>query len=170
MPTVVLFREMEAPSKNAWADRNRSVFPVSEIIQERLRATFGEAFRDAMARQRAFDVADELGRDVVLVRAFMTDVTTGVPPNLAGNNVVSVRWIWEAYLTVELRDSMSDELLVRIRNRERVDGPVDADMVWGLAPQIMRRWTNRMAGRLDELSAFYPSRLWRLQERALQER
>jgi len=169
MPTVVLFREMDKPSQNAWADRNRSVFPVSETMQRRLRATFGESFNDAMKAQRSYDVGRELGRDVVLVRAYMTDVTTGVPLSLAGSNVVSVRWIWEANLTVELRDSMSNELLARLRSRERVDGPVDADRIWGLAPQIMRRWSMRMIAQLDELSDFYPSRLYRLHERTTQQ-
>lgn len=166
MPTVITFRDVPEPSKNAWADRNRSVFPVNEIMQERLRETFGQSFHEAMELQRDFDIANELGRDVVLVRAYMTDVATGVPPQLAGNNVISVRWIWEAYLTVELRDSMSDQLLARIRTRERVDGPIDADRVYAIAPQIMRRWSNRVVGELDQLSDFYPSRLYRLHERA----
>lgn len=169
MPTAVFFREMKEPSKNAWADRNRTVFPVGEIMQRRLRETFGKSFHDAMQTQRSYDVGREIGRDVVLVQAYMTDVTTGVPPQLAGNNVISVRWIWEANLTLELRDSMSNEILARIRSRERIDGPVDADRIWGLAPQITRRWSNRMVAQLDELSDFYPSRLYRLHERATEQ-
>jgi hypothetical protein len=168
MPTVVLFREMGKPSKNAWASRTRTVFPVSEILQRRLRETFGESFHGAMEKQRSYEVGREVGRDVVLVQAYLTDVTTGVPPEFAGNNVATVRWIWEANLIVELRDSMSNQILARIRDRERVDGPVDADRVWGLAPQITRQWSQRMVERLDELADFYPSRLWRLQERARQ--
>jgi len=169
MPTIVLFRETSAPSHSAWADSSRSEFPVSELMQSRLRETFGQSFHDAMPVQRAYDVADELGRDVVLVQAYMTDVTTGLPPDLAGANVISIRWIWDATLVVELRDSMSNEILARLQNRVRVDGPVDADRVWSLAPQITRMWSREMVGHLDELSDLYPSRLYRLHENATEQ-
>ena len=144
MPTFTLFRELPQTSSNAWKDRSRSAFEVGENMKERLRVTFGEAFHDAMARQRDFEITDELGRNVILVQAYMSDVTTGVPPEYAGNNVISVRWIWEANLTIELRDSMTDQILARIRTRERVDGPVDADRVYSMAPHIMRRWSGRL--------------------------
>ncbi len=138
-------------------------------MKVRLQETFGEAFHEAMARQRDFEIADGLGRDVILVQAYMTDITTGVPPEYAGNDVLTVRWIWEANLTLELRDSMSNQILARIRARERVDGPVDADRVYSMAPQIMRRWSGRLIEQLDELSNFYPSRLYRMHERATQQ-
>lgn len=169
MPAVLLFREMGPASKNAWQDRTRTAFPVSEIMQERLRETFGRAFSEAMQRQRDFDLAEDVGRDVILVQAYMTEIATGVPPEFASNNVISVRWIWEALLTLEIRDSMSNQILARMRTRERVDGPVDADRVYALAPQLMQRWANRMVEQLNELSNFYPSRLYRLYERATQE-
>ena len=169
MPTIILFREMSAPSHSAWADSSRSEFPVSELMQARLRETFGQSFHDAMPIQRAYDVADQLGRDVVLVQAYMTDVTTGLPPDLAGANVASIRWIWDANLVLELRDSMNNEILARLQKRVRVEGPVDADRVWGLAPQVTRMWSREMIGHLDELSEFYPSRLYRLHERATEQ-
>jgi hypothetical protein len=169
MPTFTVFREIPQTSTNAWKDRSRSVFEVSENMQVRLRETFGEAFHEAMARQRDYEIADGLGRDVILVQAYMTDVTTGLPPEHAGNDVISIRWIWEANLTLELRDSMSNQILARIRARERVDGPVNADRLYSLAPQIMRRWSGRLLEQLDALSSFYPSRLYRMHERATQQ-
>ena len=166
MPTIVLSREMDPPSSSAWADSSRSVFPVSELMQDRLRETFGEAFHNAMSAQRSYEIADELGRDVLLVQAYLTDVATGLPPDLAGANVNAIRWAWEANLIVELRDSMSNEIIARLRNRNRIEGPVDADMLWGLAPQITRMWSRAMVGQLDELTDFYPSRLWRRYQQA----
>ena len=65
--------------------------------------------------------------------------------------------------------SHAEVRLARIRARERVDGPVDADRVYSMAPQIMRRWSGRLIEQLDELSNFYPSRLYRMQERATQQ-
>jgi hypothetical protein len=64
---------------------------------------------------------------------------------------------------------MSNQILARIRARERVDGPVNADRLYSLAPQIMRRWSGRLLEQLDALSSFYPSRLYRMHERATQQ-
>lgn len=165
MPTVILFREMHT-SHSAWADNNRSMFPVSEPMRDRLRETFGESFHEIMGGQRVYEVTDGVGRDVVLVHAYLTDVATGMPLDLAGSNVNMIRWVWEGNLIVELRDSMSDDVLFRAIERQRVEGPVDADTLWGLAPRVTRDWSRVMIGHIEDLATFYPSRLYRLQERA----
>jgi hypothetical protein len=135
-------------------------------MQQRLRQTFGESFHDAVSASRDFEIADRLGRDVVLVRGYVTDVATGLPPTMADTNVSSIRWVWEGNLVLELRDSMSDEVLLRILNRQRVDGPVDAERVWSLAPGITEQWSRFMMDQLATAFDFYPSRLQRMQERA----
>ncbi len=169
MPTLILFREIRT-SHSAWADSSRTMFPVSEIMQARLRETFGESFHATMDGQRVFEVADGVGRDVVLVHAYLTDVATGMPLDLAGSNVNTIRWVWEGNLIVELRDSMSDDVLFRAIDRQRVEGPVDADILWGLAPRVTQQWSRMMVEHIEDLSSFYPSRLYRLQERARAER
>ena len=166
MPTVVMYRDLRPPSHSSWADMNRSAFPLSEHMQKRLQESFGESFHEMMDGQRVFEVADALGRDVVLVRGYLTDVATGMPLDLAGSDVDVVRWAWEANLIIELRDSMTDDVLFRAADRQRIEGPLDPDTLFGLAPQVTRRWSRIMVDRLQELSTFYPSRLYRLQERA----
>lgn len=165
MPTVVLFREMSAPSRSSWADSHRSTFPVDEAMQERLRVTFGESFHEIMQDSRDYEPTESLGRNVVLIRGYLTDVATGLPPALAGTNVNTVRWIWEGNLTLEVRDSMSDTVLIRIINRQRVEGPVEAERIWSLAPQVTRMWSRSMSEQLSTIADFYPSRLRRLHER-----
>jgi len=169
MPTFILFREIRT-SSSAWADTSRSMFPVSELMQARLRETFGESFHEIMDGQRVYEISDDVGRDVVLVRAFVTDVATGLPLDLAGSNVNTIRWVWEGNLIIEIRDSMSDDVLFRAIDRQRVEGPVDADILWGLAPRVTRDWSRLMVAHIEELATFYPSRLYRLQERARGER
>jgi len=166
MPTVVLYRDLRPPSHSSWADMNRSEFPLSEHMQKRLQESFGESFHETMDGQRVFEVAKVLGRDVVLVRGYLTDVATGVPLDLAGSDVDVIRWAWEANLVLELRDSMTDDVLFRTVDRQRIEGPLDPDTLFGLAPQVTRSWSRVMVDRLQELSTFYPSRLFRLQERA----
>jgi hypothetical protein len=166
MPTIVLFREMSAPSHSSWADSSRTTFPVSEAMQKRLRETFGESFHQAMASSRDYEISDHLGRNVLLIQAYVTDLATGLPLELPGSNVSTIRWVWEGNLVLELRDSMSNDALVRILNRQRVEGPVEADRVWSLAPQVTRHWSKSMLDELSVLADFYPSRLQRMHEQA----
>jgi len=166
MPTIVLFRDLPAPLNSSWADSARTTFPVDEMMQERLRETFGESFHEAMSLSRDYEISDELGRDVVLVRGYLTDVATGVPPDRAGATYDTVRWVWEGNLVLELRDSMSDELLLRILDRRRVEGPVEKRRVWSLAPRITLQWSRSAVDQLSILGDFYPSRLRRMQDRA----
>jgi hypothetical protein len=134
-------------------------------MKTRLRESFGQSFHEIMDSQRVFELVDELGRDVVMVRAYLTDVATGMPLDLAGANVRTIRWAWEADLVLELVDSMSDTVLFRAIDRQRVDGPLDADALYAIAPRVTREWSRIMVDRIQELSTFYPSRLYRMQER-----
>lgn len=166
LPTFILYRELSTPSRSAWADNNRSAFPLSDSMKARLEDSFGEAFHDIMDNQRVFDTGKKLGRDVIMIRGYLSDVATGLPPDKAGADVDQIRWAWEANLTLELVDSMSDTVLFRSIDRQRIEGPLDADLLYGLAPRVARQWSRTMADHIQELSSFYPSRLYRLQERA----
>lgn len=168
MPTLVLFRDVPPPS-NAIGGLGRDAFGVDDRMQRRLRETFGEAFHQAMSASPDFEIADELGRNVVLVRGYVTDVVTALPPEFAGSNVGPVKWLWEGNLVVELRDSMSDEILVRILNHQRVEGPAEAEMFWSLAPRVTGLWSRFMVEQMSKVSDFYPSHLRRMYERAREE-
>jgi hypothetical protein len=166
LPTFIVYRELSTPSRSAWSDTNRSAFPLSDKMKERLEESFGEAFHEIMDSQRVFDAGKKLGRDVIMIRGYLSDVATGLPPDKAGADVDQIRWAWEANVTLELVDSMSDTVLFRSIDRQRVEGPLDADLLYGLAPRVARQWSRTMADRIQDLSSFYPSRLYRLQERA----
>ena len=166
LPTVIFYRELSTPSRSAWSDKNRSAFPLSNQMKARLEESFGEAFHETMDNQRVFEAGNDLGRDVIMIRGYLSDVATGLPPDKAGADVDQIRWAWEANLTLELVDSMSDTVLFRSIDRQRIEGPLDADLLYGLAPRVARQWSRTMADRIQELSSFFPSRLYRLQERA----
>ncbi len=135
-------------------------------MRARLRELFGESFYEAISGVRSYELSNELGRDVLMVQGFLTNVISGVPPDLPGLSVESVRWALEAHIVIELRDSMSGEVLARTVDRERIDGPVDGGLVWALTPRIAQGWSTLLVTRLRELSNLYPSRLRRLQEQA----
>ena len=72
----------------------------------------------------------------------------------------------EGFLCVGGRDSMSNEILARSVDHQRVEGPFSVVEIWSLTPNIARAWSRLLITRLSELSALYPSRLRRLQERS----
>ena len=164
MPAVTQFREMPERRYTARRTDSRTEFPVSDLMRARLSEVFGESFYEAVSGVRSYELSDEPGRDVLMVQGFLTDVISGIPPDLAGSNVATVRWAWDANVVMELRDSMSDEVLARTLDQQRIEGPFDADLVWGLTPRIAQGWSRLLVRRLRELSSFYPSRLRRLQE------
>jgi len=99
-----------------------------------------------------------------MVQGFLTDVISGIPPDRAGVNVSTVKWALEANIVIELRDSMSDEVLARTVDSQRIEGPFDADKMLLITSQIAQGWSRLLVRRLRELSHLYPSRLRRLQE------
>ncbi len=48
---------------------------------------------------------------------------------------------------------MSDDVLARTADRERVDGPFDAGMVVAVTPRVVESWSQRLVARLEELTS-----------------
>ncbi len=164
MPTAVLFRGMPERRYTARVLESSTEFPVSDLMRARLREVFGESFYESVSGVQSYELSNELGRDVLMVRGFLTDVISGVPPDRAGINVSAVKWAFDAHIVIELRDSMSDEVLARTIDSQRIEGPFDADKMWLVTSQIAETWSRLLVRRLRELSDLYPSRLRRLQE------
>ena len=164
MPTAVLFRELPERRYSARAMANATEFPVSDMRKARLRELFGESFHEAVSGVRSYELSYELGRDVLMIHGFLIDVISGVPPENTTSLAGSVRWAWEADIVLVLRDSMSDEVLARTVERQRISGPFDSSAVFALTPRVTQDWSRLLARRLGELSDLYPSRLRRLQE------
>ena len=166
MPAAVQFRDVAERRHNVRSMANADSFFVSESRQARLRELFGEAFYEAVGEVESYELSDEVGRDVLIVRGLLTDVISGVPPDVGGS--VSLQggygWIWEANIALELRDSMSDVILARTADRERVEGSFATGAEAALTPRVIQSWSELLVTRLGELSDPYPSRLRRLQE------
>lgn len=126
---------------------------MNEPGKTRLRELFGEALYEAVGGIEAFELSDEAGRDVLIVRGLLTDVISGVPPDVVGSVTTgSIRWIWEANIVLELRDSMSDVVLARTADRERVNGPFAAGAEAAVTPRVAESWAQLLVRRIGELS------------------
>ncbi len=165
MPAGVQFRDVPDRWYTRRTMETAEAFHVSEERKTRLREMFRESFSEAITDVRAYELADGPGRDVLLVQAFLTDVISGVPPDLPGSAITNIKWAWEANIVLELRDAMSDTVLARTVERQRMDGPFDAAIVAALTPTIVDGWSRLLVRRLTALRDLYPSRLQRLDER-----
>ncbi|MCY3731192.1 MAG: DUF3313 family protein [Rhodospirillaceae bacterium] len=150
-PTAVQFREVRE-IRSARSQDTAEAFPVGAALEARLRESFAESFHDALSGVGSYELTEQPGRNVLLIRALLTDVISGVPPDSAGSTLSTVRWAWEATLVLEIRDSMSDEVLARTADRNRVDGPFDAALVGAITPNFTDGWSQTLVQRLDEVS------------------
>jgi hypothetical protein len=58
---------------------------------------------------------------------------------------------WQATIVLELRDSMSDDILARTVESERVQELVDSDFVREQTRQLAQRWARLLHTRFDEV-------------------
>ena len=150
MPTAVQFREVV---DRAYTARSiQTEFPVSDAMKARLRELWGERFYEDLAEVKSYEMSDEAGHDVLAVQGRLVDVISGVPPDVAASTITTVRWAWEVGIILELRDSISNEILARTISRRREEGTFNASMVWVFTPSMVRRWSLLLCGRLEQLS------------------
>lgn len=153
MPTVVLFRNIDDRQANQFSVGIDEIYPVSEGMQAQVRERFGAALHDAISDVESYALTDQVGRDVLLVQGRLLDMISAVPPDVTGSrSVKSVRWAWEATVLIEIRDSMSDEILARTVERQRAEGPIDVSDVSMLTPRLIDNWARRLARNVQELS------------------
>ena len=153
VPAAVQFRDVPNRRLNVRSMETVESFFVNESSRTRLRELFGEAFYEAVGEVESFELSDEVGRDVLLVQGLLTDVISGVPPDVAGSvSNIGIRWVWEANIVLELRDSMSDAVLARTADRERIDGPFGAGAEVAVTPSVVQSWSQLLVGHLEEVS------------------
>lgn len=149
MPATVVFRDI----RRRYNARNTNIeeFPISDDNKAYFQETFGKTFHDHIQHVEPFDMSVQVGRDVLMVQGFLLDVVSGVPPAVVGRTGTLIKRPWEATLVLEIRDSMSDTLLARAVNRQRVDGRFDFAEIPRATLLTMRSWSELLGSRLEEL-------------------
>ena len=128
-------------------------FPVSTESTGEFRAPFRTTFLEDLGGVDRYEIATTPGRDVMIAHGFLVDVVSHVPPDSAGNISTTVCSTWEAPIVLELRDSMSHEILARTVERERPEGAVSVDNVRRETRLLIRRWSLILCVRPEELAA-----------------
>jgi len=151
-PTGVSFRAVAGAANRAGRRIEQTEFPITDEHKLAMRTDFEQAFREEFSAIAASPVSTVPGRRVLMVQGFLVDVVSSLPPDEPGSEFIQ-NLSWETTIVLELRDSMSDNILARTVERERVQEIVDSDFVREQIRQLTHRWGRLLHTRFDELSA-----------------
>ena len=139
-------------------DREQNQFPLGEDQKTRFRAAMATAFGAELGKLEAVDVVTEPGPDVLALHVRVQDIVARAPGRRVGGGRAgfALETVGEMTLVLELRDSQSDEILVRAFDRQAVEGAamVSGDGVistWEGVERIVARWATRTREGLERL-------------------
>ena len=118
----VEYREVSGPySGRAGSSTARMRSQTEFRLHPDTRALFEEeisaAFRDEMASSEVFEIVEEAGPEVLLIRGGLLDVVSRVPPETIGRSRIFLDSVGEATLILEIRSSVSNSIYVRAVDR-----------------------------------------------------
>lgn len=149
------YRAVKPAGSTTRANSSRSDFPMDAKQRARLEEITREVFLDELGKSKYFTIVDEEGPDVLELRGALLDVVSNVPPLTAGRNDFYLSRIGEATLVVELRDSESNEILLRAIDRRGIDPVVitRSTPVLNVAEvrREWRRWATILREALDSI-------------------
>lgn len=137
-----------------------SEFPISEEGQERLQEEMRAAVVEEFSKLERYELVNEPGAGVLVLVGGLIDVVSKVPPvdECAGRCEVYLTEVGEATLVLELRDSVTREVLVRAIDRRLAESPgwaIEANSVtaWSEVRRLAQSWARLMRERLEELDS-----------------
>lgn len=148
--TGVSFRPGGDSSNRAGQRIEHTDFAVPDDLKLELRSVFEQNFRDEFSKVDGMPASAVPGRRVLMAQGFLVDVSTSLPPDEAGTEFIQ-NLAWQATIVLELRDSMSDDILARTVESERVQELVDSDFVREQIRQLAQRWARLLHTRFDEV-------------------
>lgn len=142
-----------------YSRRSADHFEISDKQKERLVEILTEAFRKELGKSEHFTIVSEPGPDVLLIRGALLDVVSFVPPEPIGRGEIFLSRVGEATLVLEIRDSVSDAILVRAVDRRAAEdaarGFSRSNRVFNAAEvrRMAQAWARKLRERLDEYAA-----------------
>ena len=146
------FRNVQKMSTSAARRSNENEFWISDTNKQRLIDTVTEVFTEELQKSESFTVTDEPAPDALIIIGGLHDIVSQVPPEDVGRSEVWLRSVGEATLVIELRDSLSNEVVYRAVERRAAEN-VGNQMIRANTATTwaeVRRWASRWAVRLRE--------------------
>ncbi len=134
-------------------------FAVSEEEQAEYRSISAEEIPEELGRSGRYELADESGPDTLLVTVQLMDLVSNIPPDVSGRNDVYISELGEATVILEVRDSVTQELLARTVERHTAEGierQVEVSVVVTNTSEIRRLFSifgRELRGQLDDIGS-----------------
>jgi hypothetical protein len=154
-PPTIAYRKLD-PVSNFQA-RSESVFPVQEENKARFEQILKEEFTEELEKLERYEIVTAPGPDVLVLVGGVIDVVSFVPPDLEsssfGRGGVYLESVGSAVLVIELRDSMSGEVLARAADGRAAESPfafeANSVTVWSEVRRLAQYWANLLVDRLN---------------------
>lgn len=101
--------------------RNDEFYALTDDQKARFQSEMRDAFMEELSKGEHFEIVTEPGEDVLLVRVGLLDVVSFVPPEPVGNADIYLSRVGEATLVLEMRDSLSNAILIRAVDRRAAE-------------------------------------------------
>jgi len=140
-------------------DRSQNQFPLGEDQKTRFRAAMAVAFGEELGQLQNLELVTEPGPDVLDLNVRVQDIVAGTPGTRVGamgRASFALETVGQLTLVLEIRDSESEEVLVRVFDRRAVEGAamLSGDNVistWEGVERMVARWASRVREGLDRL-------------------
>jgi len=131
---------------------SQSEFWISDANRDKLVHTVSGIFKEELSQAQGWEVAEDVGPDVLILYGELLDIVSFIPPEMKGRGEIYLSSIGEATLVVEGIDSMSGEAVFRAVDRRTITHPgneltrASTATTWS----EVRRWARRYATILRE--------------------
>ena len=146
----------EDPDYRGPLDRSATEFPISPENRERLQNTVREEFLEEFEKLERYEIVSEPGPGVLMLVGGILDVISRVPPERASRGGVYLTSGGDATLVLELRDSVTNEILARAADRRSAESAfafeVNTVTAWSEVRGLAANWARLLVNRLEELN------------------
>ena len=149
------YKRQPRGNRRSGNDRN---FAITQSQADQLERLLRETLEEQIEASERWSVATERAHDVLLIEPFLLDLVSHVPNATQPSQTTFTTSTGSVTLVLELRDSMTEEILARVADRReaRVPGAGSQQLSWSnpvsntaAVRQIFRRWSRIFMARLD---------------------
>lgn len=153
------YRAVRGGTGTSFSRSNQREFPISDKDKAKLVEVVSEIFEEELRKSQRFEIVDKPGPDVLILLGTLLDIVSLVPPERSARTEVYLSRVAEATLVLELRDSTSNETLVRAAERRAAQRPGGSmNMMWSNpvtnwaeVKRLARRWAVKLREGLDAI-------------------
>lgn len=141
-------------------------FALTDSQVERMERLFRESLEGEIKDAESWTLAEEPGPNVLLVEPGLMDLVVTAPTQTASRDRVYTTSAGAVTLVLELRDSLSHEIVARLADRSQASTPGTGSnqLSWSnpvnntaAVRSIFRRWSRIFMARLDTAARLHPS-------------